>query len=436
MLLLFLIRMATEHIHQSVVLVDEVELHQHPVWQRKLLHTLGLMGDGNQVIATTHSPYLREAAPRGAVKDSRNPGRRFQTGSERRACGDHRRRNVLTRARKIFQARSNCLVADVHLVCEGPADGLDVRVLDAVVAQILSVPVLISAAGGNSSLGSVAAWLEEKSRRQLSDGSLSRPTASALCIQDRNYRPCTEAQVGWNRSDAKRLIWLRHEIENYLLEPLVVLATFDSFRRTVIAPWAHALPTDAPAVTGLLASLAQPQLEDHVGQLVLAELRAAKGAAGETNFNLSRPLPSSGAVHPGRSEWLSALTQEVRALKGDFIAIGNLKIWKRLRFKPAMMHSWRRYRRPPLFPRVRTYPTSAGRNCSARFMPTSTPPARRGCQGKTLKTNWWKPWHAPIGRTASFTRMSFRCWQSDSHGSRAASNSVAGDLVEEATCWL
>ena len=69
MLLLFLIRMATEHMHQSVVLVDEVELHQHPVWQRKLLHTLGLMGDGNQVIATTHSPYLREVAPRGAVKD-------------------------------------------------------------------------------------------------------------------------------------------------------------------------------------------------------------------------------------------------------------------------------------------------------------------------------------------------------------------------------
>lgn len=221
-------------------------------------------------------------------------------------------------------------MADVHLVCEGPADGLDVRVLDAVVAQILSVPVLISAAGGDSSLGSVAAWLEEKSRRQLSDGSLSRPTASALCIQDRNYRPRTEAQVGWNRSDAKRLIWLRHEIENYLLEPLVVLATFDSFRRTVIAPWAHALPTDAPAVTGLLASLAQPQLEDHVGQLVLAELWAAKGAAGETNFNLSRPLPSSGAVHPGRSEWLSALTQEVARLKGDFIAIGNLKILEAL----------------------------------------------------------------------------------------------------------
>ncbi len=68
MVLLFLIRMATEHIHQSVVLVDEVELHQHPLWQRILLHMLTQMGEGNQIIATTHSAYLREVAPRGAVR--------------------------------------------------------------------------------------------------------------------------------------------------------------------------------------------------------------------------------------------------------------------------------------------------------------------------------------------------------------------------------
>ncbi len=69
MILLFLIRMVTEHIHQSIVLIDEVELHEHAVWQRKLLHLLPRMGEGNQVIATTHSAYLREVALRGAVRD-------------------------------------------------------------------------------------------------------------------------------------------------------------------------------------------------------------------------------------------------------------------------------------------------------------------------------------------------------------------------------
>jgi predicted ATPase len=67
MLLLFLIRMVADNIHQSIVLVDEIELHQHPVWQRKLLYLLPKMGDGNQIIATTHSPYLRDVTPPEAV---------------------------------------------------------------------------------------------------------------------------------------------------------------------------------------------------------------------------------------------------------------------------------------------------------------------------------------------------------------------------------
>jgi len=67
MALLLLIRMVTDHIHQSIVLIDEIELHQHPTWQRKLLHLVPQMGQGNQVIATTHSPYLRDVMPPGTV---------------------------------------------------------------------------------------------------------------------------------------------------------------------------------------------------------------------------------------------------------------------------------------------------------------------------------------------------------------------------------
>lgn len=67
--LLLLIRFVAEHMHQSVVLIDELELNEHPLWQRKLLHLLPHMGDGNQIIATTHSPYLRDAVPPEAVID-------------------------------------------------------------------------------------------------------------------------------------------------------------------------------------------------------------------------------------------------------------------------------------------------------------------------------------------------------------------------------
>jgi predicted ATPase len=85
MLLLFLIRMVTEHIHQSIVLVDEIELHQHPLWQRKLLYLLPRIGQNNQVIATTHSAYLRDALPREAIL--RDLG---ELGDHSRSEEDHR----------------------------------------------------------------------------------------------------------------------------------------------------------------------------------------------------------------------------------------------------------------------------------------------------------------------------------------------------------
>lgn len=67
MLLLFLIKMVTDHVHRSIILVDEIELHQHAIWQRKLLHLLPQIGKDNQIIATSHSRYLRDALRPEAV---------------------------------------------------------------------------------------------------------------------------------------------------------------------------------------------------------------------------------------------------------------------------------------------------------------------------------------------------------------------------------
>ncbi len=74
MLLLFLIRMVTEYVNQSIVLVDEIELHQHPLWQRKLLYLLPRLGQNNQIIATTHSAHLRDVIPRESIINLGNLG--------------------------------------------------------------------------------------------------------------------------------------------------------------------------------------------------------------------------------------------------------------------------------------------------------------------------------------------------------------------------
>jgi predicted ATPase len=67
--LLLLIRFVAERMHQSVVLIDELELNQHPLWQRKLVSLVPHMGEENQIIATTHSSYLRDAISPQAVID-------------------------------------------------------------------------------------------------------------------------------------------------------------------------------------------------------------------------------------------------------------------------------------------------------------------------------------------------------------------------------
>lgn len=67
--LLFLIKLVSERVHRSVILVDEIELHQHPVWQVRLLDMLPRIGEHNQIIATTHSQYLRDVVSPRSVRD-------------------------------------------------------------------------------------------------------------------------------------------------------------------------------------------------------------------------------------------------------------------------------------------------------------------------------------------------------------------------------
>ncbi|OWK45262.1 AAA family ATPase [Fimbriiglobus ruber] len=82
MALLLLIRFVSEHMHRSLILIDELELNEHPLWQRRLLHMIPQMGDGNQIIATTHSPYLRDAVPPDSVCDLGDLGDGAKVGGE------------------------------------------------------------------------------------------------------------------------------------------------------------------------------------------------------------------------------------------------------------------------------------------------------------------------------------------------------------------
>jgi len=52
---------------EAIVLVDEVELHLHPAWQRRLLPAWRRIFPGTQFIVTTHSPQVLSEVPSDAV---------------------------------------------------------------------------------------------------------------------------------------------------------------------------------------------------------------------------------------------------------------------------------------------------------------------------------------------------------------------------------
>jgi predicted ATP-dependent endonuclease of OLD family len=54
----FLVRYHHRHMSHAIVLIDEIETHLHPDWQRRVLRYLRRTGDNNQFIITTHSPAI------------------------------------------------------------------------------------------------------------------------------------------------------------------------------------------------------------------------------------------------------------------------------------------------------------------------------------------------------------------------------------------
>lgn len=58
---------ASWNIHNSVILIDEIELHLHPPMQQALLRALPKLGNNNQFIITTHSDYIEQLVPEAYI---------------------------------------------------------------------------------------------------------------------------------------------------------------------------------------------------------------------------------------------------------------------------------------------------------------------------------------------------------------------------------
>jgi predicted ATP-dependent endonuclease of OLD family len=58
-----LLDFANQNINNSIILIDEMELHLHPPLQQQFLDALTHLGRNNQFIVTTHSPFIASQFP-------------------------------------------------------------------------------------------------------------------------------------------------------------------------------------------------------------------------------------------------------------------------------------------------------------------------------------------------------------------------------------
>lgn len=54
---------------EAIILIDEVDCHIHPKWQKKLLPSLRELFPNCQFIVTTHSPYILDGVPEYSIKE-------------------------------------------------------------------------------------------------------------------------------------------------------------------------------------------------------------------------------------------------------------------------------------------------------------------------------------------------------------------------------
>lgn len=179
-------------------------------------------------------------------------------------------------------------MAELWLLCEGPRD---VAVLRALLTRGLTAGISVEAAGGDRAIAAVAEFVAQQ----------RGGTTAYVC--DRDYRRREEAEAAF--TDGNRCFyWRRHSIENYLLQPEVVCATFirlrDRLRRLPagIPPWAAALPTDPAVVADLLRQIAQSLAPREAARMACGRLwEALSETAGRIQQRfLAVPLGSDATV--------------------------------------------------------------------------------------------------------------------------------------------
>ncbi|MBF0508567.1 MAG: hypothetical protein HQK57_06525 [Deltaproteobacteria bacterium] len=208
-----------------------------------------------------------------------------------------------------------------YLICEGEPDGLDVRLLDKVVAQYYGKDVEIVPARGDSGLKSVAEHYRVQLAQPEKQPGYVSSSRQVFSVQDRNFRSPEEVQGSW-KPGSKHFIWHRHEIENYLLDPRIIARLFDKLQR-VRSARSNRMPNGMEESSHFMRQLAEPMLEEHVGWLTYHYL--VPRIWGQVDLRFKGPPKNRNQTWPrnDRQSWLIHLNDELRRLRNGCVALAN-----------------------------------------------------------------------------------------------------------------
>jgi predicted ATP-binding protein involved in virulence len=124
-----------------LVLVDELDVHLHPDWQRRILPLLREHFAGMQLIATTHSPLVVTDAEAGEVIALRRVGNTIESTAIQQDFAGWRSDQILAdvfgleSARDLTTADLTAEYRDLLAAGESPTTSLRVRELQAALAE-------------------------------------------------------------------------------------------------------------------------------------------------------------------------------------------------------------------------------------------------------------------------------------------------------------
>lgn len=182
----------------------------------------------------------------------------------------------------------------VYLICEGKANSLDSRLLKRFFAR-RGITVVIESSGGDTQLGSVATYIEERDMLSSVDGK-TKPLV--FTIRDRNYDDLVKCHESWNKGT--KLVWCKHEIENYLLEPIVVSQGLKQYDSRF---------ADLVFTKDLLDKISRQFLEAHAGKLTFRKYQEKR-----LDFELRLELPKDVSSKTTRDNWIRLIRDELRKL--------------------------------------------------------------------------------------------------------------------------